>query len=390
MPIRLTRLLPLAAAALLSALPVTVAVAAACLQPGRWSVPASPAPRPAQAVDIAATARDAQFVLLGETHDDPDHHRWQLHTLGMLLGVRGSLVIGLEMLPRRAQPVLDRWVAGEIADGELLRATDWNKVWGYDPALYLPILHFARLQRIPLIALNVDRELAHEVGARGWASIPAARREGVGDPAPAVPAYRDMLRETYARHAAAAGTAADGAAFDHFVDAQLLWDRAFAEALAAAAAKYPGALIVGIAGSGHLRGGYGVPHQLRALGAKQRIAVWLPLPADTPCEAVDAGSADAVFAVQDMRAFDPPRLGVALDEEERGPRVREVVAGSVAERAGMRAGDRVVSAAGVHVASAAELIAAVKRQPPGTWLPLTVERSGREVELVAKFPAAQP
>ena len=390
MPIRLTRLLPLAAVALLSALPAALAGATACLQPGRWSVPADPVPRVAETVDIAATARDAQYVLLGETHDNPDHHRWQLHTLGMLLGVRGSLVIGLEMMPRRAQPVLDRWVAGEITDGELLRATDWNRVWGYDPALYLPILHFARLQRIPLMALNVERDLVHEVGSRGWASIPAARREGVGDPAPAAPAYRDMLRETYARHAAETGSTTDNAAFDHFVDAQLLWDRAFAEALAAAAAKYPGALVVGIAGSGHLRGGYGVPHQLRALGGKQRIAVWLPLPADTPCETVDAGIADAVFAVQDTPTLDPPRLGVALEEEERGPRVREVVAGSVAERAGMRAGDRVVSAGGVRVASAAELIATVKRQPPGTWLPLTVERSGREVELVAKFPAVQP
>jgi hypothetical protein len=31
----------------------------------------------------------------------------------------------------------------------------------------------------------------------------------------------------------------------------------------------------------------------------------------------------------------------------------------------------------------------VQRQAPGTWLPLTLERDGRTVETVAKFPPRQ-
>jgi membrane-associated protease RseP (regulator of RpoE activity) len=218
----------------------------------------------------------------------------------------------------------------------------------------------------------------------GWAAVPAATREGVGDPAPATSAYRDQLRGYFSMH----GAASHGSdqAFERFVEGQLTWDRAFAEALHGAAQRHPGALAVGIVGFGHLRDGHGVPHQLRALGAK-RVKVWLPVPAETPCSELSAGIADAVFAVENARTTPPQRLGIVLDEGDAGPQVREVLSGSIAESAGVRQGDRVVAAAGDRVSSASDLIAAVRRQAPGTWLPLKIVRAGKEIDLVAKFPA---
>jgi uncharacterized iron-regulated protein len=38
-------------------------------------------------------AAEADVVLLGEVHDDADHHRWQLHTLAALYGRRKRMVI---------------------------------------------------------------------------------------------------------------------------------------------------------------------------------------------------------------------------------------------------------------------------------------------------------
>lgn len=363
-----------------------LAPAQSCIPPGQWGIPAASGTRIVSASEVVAAAREGRFVLLGEDHDNPDHHRWQLHSLGMLLGVRGKLVIGMEMLPRRAQPVLDRWVAGNIGEAQLLRETQWNTVWRFDAELYLPIFHFARLHRVPLVALNVDRDLVREVGGKGWKAIPPEQREGVSDPAPPSAQYREHLRGWFERHRRAGGPN-DADAFERFVEAQLTWDRAFADALAQAAARDPDALVVGIIGSGHLRNGHGVPHQLRALGAGA-AKTWLPVTPDVPCSELIAGLADAVFSVAGARAGDTPRLGVLLDEEGEGLRVREVVAGSVAESAGVKAGDRVLTAAGLRVASAGDLIALVKRQPPGTWLPLKVQRSGLELELVAKFPPA--
>jgi uncharacterized iron-regulated protein len=351
-----------------------------CLVAGQWSTPSvAQLPRVA-ATDVLSQARGAQFVLLGEAHDNADHHLWQLQTLGMLLAAREHLVIGMEMFPRRVQPVLDRWIAGELTESQLLQQSEWMRVWRFDPDLYLPILQFARLNQIPVVALNVERSLVSEIGARGLQAIPAEQREGITDPAPASSEYRETLRYSFHQH-----DNADEGAFEYFVEAQLFWDRAFAQGLADAAAANPQALIVGIIGSGHLRYGHGVPHQLRAMGDWQ-AKVWLPMDASTSCDRL-LGSADSVFAIRRDPVDAKPRLGVYLGDDAGAAGVHEVVPGSVAEEAGVISGDRILIAAGVDIRGSDDLIAIVRRQSPGTWLPLTVERNRERIELVAKFPA---
>jgi len=80
--------------------------------------------------------------------------------------------------------------------------------------------------------------------------------------------------------------------FERFVDAQLLWDRAMAAGIARQTASGP---VVGIMGSGHIRHGHGVPHQLRDL-AVNSIYSLIPLAADEACEPLSAGMADVVVA----------------------------------------------------------------------------------------------
>ena len=195
-----TRFLMALACCLCAAPTLLAADGGTCLTAGQWARPATAIIRPVPAQAIVSQARDADFVLLGETHDNPDDHLWQLQTLAMLLGQNNDLVIGMEMFPRRAQPVLDRWIAGELSEAELLEQSDWNRVWQFDPELYLPIMRFARLNHVPLIALNVDRSLISDIGEQGWDSVPADRREGLTDPAPASQAYRESLRSSFQQH----------------------------------------------------------------------------------------------------------------------------------------------------------------------------------------------
>jgi uncharacterized iron-regulated protein len=245
--------------------------------------------------DIIARSAAARVVLLGEDHDNAAHHRWQLATLTLLAARRPRMVMGLEMFPRRVQPALDRWVAGTLSEDEFLSATDWRKVWGYDAAQYLPLFRFALANHIPMLALNVERELVRMVAAGGLAAVPAEQREGVSDPAPAAPGYIDWLFAMHGEHAGAkAAVSREDPAFRRFVEAQLLWDRAMAQALAGAAARDPQALIVGIMGSGHIRQGYGVPHQLRDLGMSQLVTL-LPVDPGAQCGDVVEGLATAVF-----------------------------------------------------------------------------------------------
>src|SRR5262249_46633188 len=84
-----------------------------------------------------------------------------------------------------------------------------------------------------------------------------------------------------------------------------------------------------------------------------------------------------------------PRLGVLLAQGEGAPRISQVVRGSVAEAAGLQAGDHVVRAAGLETRIPDDLVEIVGRQAPGTWLPLSIRREGQEIDLIAKFPPRQ-
>jgi uncharacterized iron-regulated protein len=368
-----------------------------------------------QSIDRAALFRDLvakkPVVVLGESHTDPDHHQWQLQTLAALYGGGANLVIGFEAFPRRLQSVLDDWVAGKLTDEAFLKASEWRQVWGYDAALYMPLFQFARLNRIPMIALNVERKLVSQVGQQGWDGVPVAEREGLSDPAPASVDYQRELAHVYLMKKAmppgattptaqtqppkepdeaAVTEATTQPEFKRFVAAQQTWDRAMAQALADAKRKFPDATVVGILGSGHVEGGYGVPHQLKDLGIAEP-ATFIPVAAEETCGLIGSGFADAVFTLQrsDEGAPPPdrPRLGVLLGEGDGGPRISRVVGGSVAEAAGLKAGDDVVRAAGLETRRADELVEIVGRQAPGTWLPLSIKRDGQEIDMVAKFPA---
>jgi len=368
-----------------AAVPLT---AAECVEPGRWYVPAGESFRPAAPAEALRPLADRQVVLLGEQHDRADHHRWQLQTLAALQAQKPGLVIGFEMFPRRVQPALDAWVAGELTEPEFLQRSDWNNVWGFDAGLYLPLFHFARLNRLPMVALNVDRALLRAVSARGWDGTDESVREGVTRPAAPLESYERELFEVFRQHpgpdAAAAGR--DDPRFRRFVESQQTWDRAMAEAIAAALRRHPGRQAVAIMGRGHTGRG-GVPHQLADLGVGG-IAVLLPWERGGDCAGLRPGVADAVFGVEAPRADARARarLGVSLAPAEAGVRIDAVESGSIASAAGMRRGDLLLEIAGERVRSASDVQRAVGRQPPGTWLPLRVRRDGGEVELIAKFP----
>lgn len=348
-------------------------------------------------------------VLLGESHTNVDHHRWQLHTVAALHGGGGNVVIGFEAFPRRLQSVLDDWIDGKLTDEAFLKASEWRQVWGYDAALYMPLFQFARLNRIPMIALNVERNLVAKVGQQGWEAVPASDREGLSNPAPASPGYQRELAKVYLMKKtmppgadpssfqgarvpepdeAALAEATREPEFKRFVEAQLTWDRAMAEALASAKRKFSNATIVGILGSGHVEEGYGVPHQLKDLGITVQTTL-IPVSVDEACTLVGTSYADAVFTLphaDETPPSEPPRLGVVLVPGDGAPRINRVAGNSVAEAIGLKAGDHVVRAAGLETRNPDDLVEIIGRQAPGTWLPLSIRRDGQEIDLIAKFP----
>ena len=367
-----------------------------CAAPGTWASPKTgkPLDTPSLIGRMAAKA----VVLLGETHDNSDHHRWQLQVLAALHGRNPNMVLAFESFPRSVQPALDRWTRGELTEKQFLDQSRWFDVWRYDPALYLSLFHFARINRIPMVAMNVDQTLIKKISAGGWQAVAVEARQGIGDPAPPSEAYRNYLAEVYGSHGkpekeTTPGGVSDDPAFHRFVEAQTVWDRAMAEKLAEVRNAGGKPLVVGIAGWGHLQYGYGIPRQLRQLGI-QNPAVLLPWDEGTSCQhtkdAAGTPVADAIFGLPqsiDVAAH-RPRLGIMIvTEDGQGVRVTAVVAGSIAETTGIEKDDLIVAAAGKKTPNSAELIRVVQAQQPGTWLPLTLIRNGTRLERIAKFPA---
>lgn len=367
--------------------------AQSCLVPAAWHTLADGVPRAAPGSELLSGMAGRDIVLLGEQHDDADHHQWQLQTLAALHLLRPHMVIGFESFPRRAQPILDKWIAGELSVRQFLEQAGWEKVWNFPPELYLPLFQFARINRIPMVALNVDRALNEAITKKGWDAVPTEKKEGVSRPAPASEAYIDFLFDIFREHSSVGGkqTAAvskDDKAFRFFIESQTTWDRAMAEALARRTGQgTQRPLVVGIMGAGHVRYGYGVAHQLRDLGVNS-IGTLLPVNVKQDCKEIKAGLADAVFALPGTPADKPPppRLGVRLEAADGGVRLTEVTAGSLAEKTGLKSGDRIVSLAGTPVSKISSVIAAVRAQPAGTWLPLQIRRGTETLELIIKFP----
>ncbi|MDR2508019.1 MAG: ChaN family lipoprotein, partial [Candidatus Accumulibacter sp.] len=133
---------------------------------------------------------EKDVVLLGETHNVAEIHRWQLHTAAALYLLRPDMMMGFEMFPARLQPVLDDWVEGKFDTETFLRESEWYEVWGFPAELYLPLFHFCRQHRIRMLALNCYRALVTRVGVEGWENVPESERDGLTPAAPASAEYR--------------------------------------------------------------------------------------------------------------------------------------------------------------------------------------------------------
>ncbi len=131
--------------------------------------------------------RAARAVCAGEQHPSPHDHWVQLQILDHLstpppggtapLG----LGLGLEMVQQPFQGVLDDWSQARIAEPALLTRTGWGKRWGFDFALYRPVLELARARGVALVALNAPSELVKRVARVGLAGLVAGERARLPD-----------------------------------------------------------------------------------------------------------------------------------------------------------------------------------------------------------------
>jgi uncharacterized iron-regulated protein len=234
---------------------------------------------------IAARARDAEVIYLGEMHDNPAHHRIQAAVLAAIVDAGARPAVAFEMVPETLQAELDAAVAGEDPPDEVARSLRWERQGWPDFGMYWPLFELARRHRLPAVAADLDPGLARRIGREGLARAggDAARLQSALPPDPALD--RAIARRIQAAHCHLVSEARARTMVEGWHARNVVIARRLVEGLARAPR------VVVIIGRGHQTPG-GVPDQLRALrpGTRQLVvALGEPGP-EAGAEAADDGA----------------------------------------------------------------------------------------------------
>mgnify|MGYP006152866799 FL=1 len=275
---------------------IALLLAAALLSACQASLPALPAwqspeglqhPELGQIVELRTGARltpeqlltrlaAAPKVLVGERHDNPDHHALQLWLLRALAAQRPQGSLLLEMLTPDQQVKVEQ-VRAAIAAGQapqdILGALNWQPGWAW--SLYGPLVQHALRQPYPLLAANLERREVMQI----YAQVPQLQ----GQASTAQPVHEALFEQIRQSHC----NLLPESQLPAMLAVQQQRDRRMAEALLAAPA--PSLLF---AGAFHVRRELGVPLHLQDLGAAEGVQVLILAEVGSQ---VDAESADYVW-----------------------------------------------------------------------------------------------
>ena len=280
--------------------------------------------------DIIPKIKDRRVIYIGEAHTVYAHHVVQYEIIGRLYKDSGRLIIGMEMFQRPFQKYLDQYIQAEITEEEFLKKTEYFKRWSFDYNLYRDILQFARANRIPVVALNLRKEIIKKVSRSGIDSLTKDEYAEIPqDMDMTNQQYRESLRKVFSRH-----SGSQQRDFENFVQSQILWDETMAHSVADALKKYPDAQMVVLAGNGHIQYSWGIPDRVKRLtGEGSSVLV------NFGGEELDRGIADFVLFPAEVEFPESPRLMVSLRKAEEGVIIEKVMEGGVAGKAGLEEGD---------------------------------------------------
>ncbi len=312
-----------------------------------------------------------RVVYVGERHDRYGDHLNQLAVIRGLYARHPSLAIGVEYIQQPFQPYLDAYIAGRIDEKTFLRSVEYYSRWRFDYRLYRPIFRFARERHIPMVALNVPREITDQVSAKGIAGVRGQDKAGLpGSISRSDAGYRQHLESVYERH-----PHRPDSHFENFYEVQLVWDEGMAERAARYLRAHPDSPMVILAGAGHVAHGSGIPKRL-----ERRIDVDSAIVLNGLDNGIDPTLGDYLLTVPDQTLPPPGRLGIYMEERDNAVFVSGFAQDSAAQAAGLQEGDRIIAVAGAPVHSAADVKIALLDGRPGDVVSVTVRRAGQAVD----------
>lgn len=328
---------------------------------------------PRQAIaQIVEQQRDSRLIMVGESHTRYDHHLVQLEFLRQLHAANPDLVIGVEWFQQPYQAFIDDYIAGNGSEQAMLEGTEYFTRWRYDYRLYRPIMQYARDHAIPVVALNVSRELQDAIRQHGIEQVPAALQSQLPDAYDFDDQrYRSHLKKIFDMHPNYPGD------FEKFYLGQLTWDEGMAQAIASYLTDHPERQMLVFAGSGHIEYDSGIPSRVtRRTGIDPTTVLLSDDPASIPAEA-----ASHILASTEISLPKPGRFGIILEERDELLKIRDFAADSVLRDAGLNKGDVIVSIDGKTIQTYMDLKIAMLDKLPGDqvlleWLSEALDHAG--------------
>ena len=181
---------------------------------------------------------------------------------------------------------------------------------------------------------------------------------------PASDAYRRRLEPIFAMH-----KGADRENFDHFVDAQLLWDEGMAERTARFLADNPEHQMVILAGNQHVAWGDTIPGRLRSRLPIETVAFL-----NSWSGPVEAGLADYLLMPEQQALAPTGRIGIAIEEDSDGVSIVACNEGTDCSEKSILPGDRIIAIDTIPVTGIADLRLALRNTVPGDTIEIEVAR----------------
>ena len=318
-----------------------------------------------------------KIVYVGEQHDRFSHHQVQLEILRALYDQTPKIAVAMEMFQRPFQKVLDDYISGLIDERTFLKQSEYFKRWNIDYNLYKPIVDFAKEKRLPVIALNAQREIVEKVAKGSLESLSKEEKQEIPQELDfSDQEYRARLKEVFAQH-----RESQERTFGSFYQAQILWDETMAESIDRFLKNNPDFRVVVLAGAGHLQYGSGIPKRsFRRNGYSYAIVL-------NEGE-IKKDIADFIVFPEASKAPTAPRLMAVLAEQNQTVRITRFAKDSAAEKAGLKVEDTLLSLDDSPVSSLEDVRLTLFYKQPGETIKVKVRREQEELEFNVRLEAS--
>ncbi len=216
---------------------------------------------------VYADAAAARYVLLGERHDNPDHHVLQARVVEAIGAAGRQPTVVFEMIGEERQTDLAAFLTANPDDSAGIgSAVGWDASGWPAWSTYEPIARAALDAGMPLRAGNLPRGDVRAVARNGMAHLPADRRQRLGLNTPLPNGVEADIRETmFEAHC----RLMPREAMDGLISVQRVRDAIMADNMVQGHADSGDGTIL-IAGNGHVRLDRGVPDALRRLDSDSK------------------------------------------------------------------------------------------------------------------------